>query len=245
MLKPEASIQDRFQRVSEAIIQAAQSAGRGPDSARLVVVTKAQPAAVIRQVVDAGARLLGENYPEETALKMDELGSLPVEWHMIGHLQSRKAGLVLARFDMLQSLDSLSLAEKLERLAVDAGKTAPLPVLLEFNVGGEVSKHGWACGDPSTWQQLLPDVERILMLPHLRVHGLMTMPPYSDDPEASRPYFVQLRHLADFFHTAFPAADWGSLSMGTSGDYPVAVQEGATLVRVGQAIVGPRPARQG
>lgn len=233
-------IRDRFEQVRGQIARAAQSVGRSADSVRLVVVTKAQPLEVIRAAIAAGARLLGENYPEESLPKIQGLAGADVEWHMIGHVQSRKAGIVAEHFDMLQSLDSLRLAGRLERSLAAAGRR--LPVLLEFNVGGEDSKGGWPAApgdDPAGW---LPEIEQILALPHLDVRGVMTMPPLFDDPEQARPYFVQARRVLEMLAARFPAAGaWNELSMGTSADYRVAVEEGATFVRVGTAIVGPRP----
>lgn len=232
-------IRVNYQRVTEQVAQAAQSAGRAPDEVRVVVVTKAQPVAVVHAVIEAGARLIGENYPEETQPKIHALGKPQgVEWHMIGHLQSRKAGIVVENFDVLQSLDSLRLAERLERLLTERERV--LPVLLEFNVGGEESKSGWAAAGECQWEGLLPEVEQILALEHLSVRGLMTMPPLANDPHISRGYFAKLHKLRDFLAARFPNASWQELSMGTSADFVPAIQEGATLVRIGTAVVGPR-----
>jgi pyridoxal phosphate enzyme (YggS family) len=185
---------------------------------------------------------LGENYPEEALEKIQALGLIDaVEWHMIGHVQSRKAGLVVGNFALLHSLDSLKLARRLDRFSAEAGRS--LPVLLEFNVGGEASKYGWPAWQEGRWQELLPEISEVLALPHLEVRGLMAMPPLGNDPEASRPYFSRLRRLSEFLSENFSPASWHELSMGTSADYEVAVQEGATLVRVGQAILGARPLR--
>lgn len=235
-------IRVNYQRVIEQVAQAAQSAGRDPNEVRVVVVTKAQPVKVVRAAIEAGARLIGENYPEETQPKIQALGKPhDVAWHMIGHLQSRKAGIVAESFDMLQSLDSVRLAARLERLLSERGRV--LPVLLEFNVGGEESKSGWMAADERQWDSLLPEVEQILAFEHLSVRGLMTMPPLADDPTISRGYFAKLRKLRDFLAARFSNASWQELSMGTSADFVYAVQEGATLVRVGTAVVGPRPKR--
>lgn len=233
-------IRQNMEQVQERIRRAAQAAGRAPEEIGLVVVTKAQPVEVLRAALEAGARILGENYPEETLPKIQAIGHPQgVAWHMIGHLQSRKAGIVAEHFDLLESLDSLSLAEKLERQLVERGRI--LPVLLEFNVSGEESKFGWAGWDEAAWEALLPEVERLLALPHLAVRGLMTMPPLYDDPEQTRPFFARLRRLGAFFARRFGREHFREFSMGTSADYEAAVQEGATLVRVGTAIVGPRP----
>jgi len=242
MDKTVSQIRERYEYTLERISTAARDAGRNPDDVRLVVVTKAQPIEVVQAAVQAGARVLGENYPEESVSKISYLGSKSgVEWHMIGHVQSRKARLVIEHFDLLQSLDSLKLAERLNRMAAEAGRT--LPVLLEFNVGGEESKHGWLAAQEKEWAALYPDIEAVLGLEHLAVHGLMTMPPLETDPEEARIYFRALSLLRDHLAARYPQADWRELSMGTSADYEVAVQEGASLVRVGTAIVGSRPAR--
>lgn len=239
-----AGIRKNIMEVEERIRSAAQAAGRDPTDVQLVVVTKAQPITVIRAAVAAGARILGENYPEEAIEKIQAVsGPDAPEWHMIGHLQSRKAAIVADRFSMLESLDSLKLAERMERLLAERERI--LPVLLEFNVGGEESKFGWPASDPQRWSELLPEIERILALPHLRVQGLMTMPPWNADPEQSRPYFSRLRELADFLGVRFGSQHFRHLSMGTSVDFEVAVQEGATLVRIGTSIVGPRPPKTG
>jgi pyridoxal phosphate enzyme (YggS family) len=159
---------------------------------------------------------------------------------MIGHVQSRKARLVAEHFALLHSLDSLKLAQRLDRFAAEHNRV--LPVLLEFNVGGEQSKSGWNASDDSAWDLLPSEIKPVLDLTNLRVRGLMTMPPLETDPENSRRYFQSLRRLRDHLAAAFPQAAWHELSMGTSADYVVAVEEGATLVRVGTAIVGTRPA---
>lgn len=232
-----------LERVQAQIERAAASVGRAPGEVRLLVVTKAQPMEKIRAAYAAGARLFGENYPEETQSKIEAARDLPgIEWHMIGHLQSRKARIVSAQFTMLHSLDGLDLAYKLERQL--AGMDRVLPVLIEVNVGGEASKGGYPAWDETLWPALLPEVSAILGMPHLKVRGLMTMPPYLEDPEAVRPYFVRARMLRDYLRRQFPAAAWDELSMGTSVDFPVAIQEGATFVRVGTAIVGPRPPKE-
>ena len=236
-------IQENLQSIQHRIAQAAVSAGRNPADIRLVVVTKSQPISVVEAAIQAGSLLLGENYPEESVDKITALRDLypAVEWHMIGHLQSRKSAIVARYFDLFQSLDRIEIAEKLNDLLRIAGRR--LPVLLEFNTGGENSKSGWDATNPSIWPGLLPEVHRLATLPNLEIRGLMTMPPLSEDPDQSRPYFQRLRQLRDFLRTELPEASWSELSMGTSSDFEVAVQEGATLVRIGTAILGPRPIR--
>lgn len=239
MTELSASIRENYFRVLNQIADAASRSGRDPNAIRLVVVTKSQPQEVVEAAIEAGVQILGENYPEEGVMKIQSLSTQSgVEWHMIGHVQSRKARLVADHFVLLHSLDGLKLAKRLDRFAAEGGRT--LPVLLEFNVGGEESKFGWDALDQSRWDAILPDIESVLELPNLRVEGLMTMPPLGTEPEDSRRYFRTLRMLRDHLAESFPAADWRELSMGTSADYTVAVEEGATLVRVGTAIVGER-----
>ncbi|MFZ1040805.1 MAG: YggS family pyridoxal phosphate-dependent enzyme [Anaerolineales bacterium] len=236
------SIRESYQKTLEAIAASARKAGRAPESVRLVVVTKLQPLEVVQAAIEAGARILGENYPEEAVQKITELKSpTGLEWHIIGHVQSRKARLVAEHFALFQSLDSLKLAERVDRFAAEFNRV--LPVLLEFNVGEEESKSGWLASDEARWTDLLNEVNAVASLTHLQVRGLMTMPPLFTEPEAARPYFQLLRRLRDFLAKHAPQVDWRELSMGTSADYTVAVEEGATLVRVGQAIVGQRPQR--
>ena len=234
-----ASIRERYLYTLDQIANAARKSSRSPNDIRLVVVTKSQPLEIVQAAIDAGVRILGENYPEEGVTKIQSITAQSgVEWHMIGHVQSRKARLVADHFALLHSLDSLKLAQRLNRFAAEQDHI--LPVLLEFNVGGEESKSGWDASDQANWNALLPEINSLLVLPNLRVHGLMTMPPLGTDPEDSRRFFLSLRLLRDHLATQFPQADWRELSMGTSADYAIAVEEGATLVRVGTAIVGAR-----
>jgi pyridoxal phosphate enzyme (YggS family) len=232
------SIRERYQRTLGQIAEAAAGSGYATESIHLVVVSKSQPQEVVQAAVAAGVSVFGENYVEEAVEKISALKESAVEWHMIGHVQSRKAGLVAKHFSMLHSLDSLKLAGRLDRFCGDLNRT--LPVLLEFNVSGEESKFGFPAWEERRWPDLVPDVEQILALSHLHVSGLMTMPPFFDDPERTRPYFQRLRCLREFLVNRFPRADWLELSMGTSVDFIAAVQEGATFVRIGQAILGPR-----
>jgi hypothetical protein len=233
------SIRERYLQTLDNIACAAQSAGRQPKSVRLVVVTKTQSLEVTRATIEAGAYMLGENYPEEGVMKLQSLREFSaVEWHMIGHVQSRKAQLVAGNFNLLHSLDSLKLAARLDRFCGEAGRI--LPVLLELNVGGEDSKSGWLAGDEALWPVLLGEVASVISLPNLQVRGLMTMPPLGETAEFSRPFFQKLRRLQEYLVLQFPQVDFSELSMGTSSDYEVAIQEGATLVRIGTAIVGAR-----
>ena len=233
------SIRENYLKTLNQIADAAHKSKRNPNEVRLVVVTKSQPQEVVQAAIEAGVQILGENYPEEGVMKIQSLsGQSGVEWHMIGHVQSRKARLVADHFALLHSLDSLKLAQRLHRFAAERDHI--LPVLLEFNVGSEESKFGWNASEPSQWESFLPEIAALLDLPNLSVHGLMTMPPLGTEPEDSRRFFQHLRLLRDHLASQFPKTDWRELSMGTSADYNIAVEEGATLVRVGTAIVGVR-----
>ncbi len=231
-------IQVRYQQILEKIAQASTRSDCASKTVRVVVVSKSQPMDVIRAAVSAGISVFGENYVDEAVEKIATLAETGVEWHMIGHVQSRKAELVAKNFSMVHSLDNLKLAGRLDRFCTELKLS--LPLLLEFNVSGEKSKFGLPAWDEQRWPDLLPEIDRILSLPHLQVSGLMTMPPYFDDSEKSRPYFRRLRRLREFLQQHFPQAEWSELSMGTSVDFIAAVEEGATYVRIGEAILGLR-----
>lgn len=226
----------RYEQVKESIARTAQAAGRAASDVRLVVVTKGHPLTAIETVYQLGGRDVGENRVEESTFKQQTLTALEdLNWHMIGHIQSRKARDVCGRFALIHSVDRLKLAHKLDQCATALGIVQP--VLLQFNVSGEVQKSGWAAEDTSQWPTLLPEVETVLACKGLHVRGLMTMAPYSPNPEDARPSFVRLRKLRDYLAGQFPAGDWAELSMGMSGDYLVAIEEGATMLRVGTAIM--------
>jgi pyridoxal phosphate enzyme (YggS family) len=234
------AIRENYEKILERIERAASSAGRGADEVRLVVVTKGQPLEKIQAVIEAGARRLGENYAEEGAEKIQALNVIEgLEWHMIGHVQTRKARLVCEHFAWVHSLDSLKLAERLDRFAGEFKRQ--LPVLIECNVSGEESKFGYPAWQEERWDELGQAISAIMQFKYLQVRGLMAMAPYSIDPEAARPYFKRARRLRDALAVQFPASDWSDLSMGMSGDFETAIEEGATIVRIGEAILGPRP----
>jgi pyridoxal phosphate enzyme (YggS family) len=234
------SITQRLDQVKMRMAKAAISCGRSLDEISLVVVSKFQPVDVIEAAISAGIKRFGENYPEETLAKIQQLNlQTEVEWHMIGHLQSRKARIVVDKFSMLHSLDSFSLAEKLDRLLAESGKK--MPALLEFNVGGEESKYGWPAWNETRWPELVPELSKILVMEHLQISGLMTMPPLIEDVEKTRPFFQKLRRLQEYLSVSFPGAHFTQLSMGTSADFEIAIEEGATMIRIGTAILGARP----
>ena len=234
------SIRERYHQTLERIERAAQSAGRNPATVRLVVVTKTRPPESVRAAIEAGAHDLGENYAEEGVAKIQAIGPLDgLRWHMIGHVQSRKADLAVG-FDFVHTLDSLRLAVRMDRFSGEHGRR--LPVLLEVNVSHESSKFGYPAWDETQWDALRPEFEKIASLPNLEIRGLMTMPPYAFEPEASRPFFRRMRALQAHLDKHLPQAGWRDLSMGTSADFTVAVEEGATFIRVGTAILGKRKA---
>lgn len=241
---PLIDLSERIAAVRGEIAAACQRANRSPDSVTLVAVSKTRPASTVAQAAEAGLCHFGENRIEEALPKITDVAKLtdqPVDWHMVGHVQSRKARHVTTGFALLHSLDSVKLAERLNRTLAE--HRAVLPVLLEMNVSGEISKQGW---DAYHWadeaacrQALWHDITHVLALPNLRVRGLMTMAPIVADPEATRPVFAALRELRDALANDFSEASWADLSMGMTDDYPVAIEEGATIVRIGRAIFGP------
>ena len=234
-------IQSKFTEVSQRITDAAVRSGRNSFAVNLVVVTKGQPAEKLLEVMKAGAQILGENYPEETHEKILQMEGKEnqVSWHMIGHLQSRKIKFVVDHFSMIHSIDGDDTARELDAKLQQAGKR--LPAMFEVNVSGEESKHGYPAWDHKGWLAL---VEQFTLLqketPNLKFVGLMTMPPFSEEPEASRQYFEKCRELMGFYQSRTGSKIFNQLSMGTSLDYEVAIEEGATYVRIGEAIMGER-----
>jgi PLP dependent protein len=214
-----------LERVRERLARAAERAGRRPDDVLLIAVSKTVEVERIRAAVAAGITALGENRVQEAKSKIAELGR-PAAWHLIGHLQSNKARDAVELFDLIHSLDRLELARELERRAGARGQV--VEALLQVNVGGEASKGG--VGPDAVGETL----DAIGKLPHVRVRGLMTIPPEVERAEDARPWFRRLRELGE-------RHGLGELSMGMSHDFEVAVEEGATMVRVGTAIFGPRP----
>jgi pyridoxal phosphate enzyme (YggS family) len=230
------SIAENIAQVRERIAAAAQRAGRNPDEITLMGVSKTFPAELIREAYAAGLRIFGENRVQEFAGKADALRDLSdAEWHLIGHLQTNKAARAAELFNAVDSVDSVRMAEKLNTFAESSGKT--LSVLIEINVGGEQAKSGIAPAAHEL-EQILKDAPR---WGNLGIQGLMAVPPYTEDPEGSRAYFRQLRQIRDRIAVrALPKIGMAVLSMGMSHDFEVAIEEGATCVRVGTAIFGER-----
>lgn len=240
------TLTDRVEAIQARIAAAARRTGRDPAEVTLVAVTKTHPPALVAEALAAGLRHFGENRVQEAETKIAALATADPRptWHLIGHLQRNKAKPAARLFDIVHSLDSLRLAETLDRALAAMPGGQRLPALLQVNVSGEASKEGFDLPGGVTNQAGLPlflaEVERILALPHLQIQGLMTIAPYTPDPEAARPVFRALRRLRDTLARHCPAAGWTQLSMGMTDDFEVAIEEGATLVRVGRALFGER-----
>jgi hypothetical protein len=221
-----------LERIRTEISAACARCGRDPDGVRLIAVSKTHPVAAVQAAQAAGQTLFGENYVQEFLLKT-EVVAPPVTWHFLGHLQSNKVKYLAGKVALIHSVDRFSLAEEINRQWGKAGLTAE--VLIEVNLGGEMSKAGIAEAE------LEPLLHQLTTLPHLAVRGLMILPPYFADPEVVRPYFRRLRELAgEMAALGLPGVSMRELSMGMSHDFAVAIEEGATLVRVGTAIFGER-----
>jgi len=228
------SIAENLERVSEQIAQATAKAGRALDEIELVAITKTHPAEKVREAVEAGHTLFGESRVQEARAKIPELPS-NLRWHFVGHLQKNKIRQALPLFELFHGVDSLALAQEMNRFAAEDGERPR--VLLEVNVAGEGSKFGFKA------ETLRAEIGSLLALPRLSIEGLMCIPPLAEQAEASRKFFVQLRELRDSLEKEFDVK-FPHLSMGMTQDFSVAAEEGATLVRVGTAIFGERPKRQ-
>jgi pyridoxal phosphate enzyme (YggS family) len=216
--------------IRQSVAAACARAGRDPATITLLPVSKTQPPEVVNEAARLGMTVFGENKVQEAKAKIP-LCSGKLRWHMIGHLQSNKCRDAVELFEMIQSVDSLGLAREINKRAEQAGKT--MPILLEINAVGEASKFGYRP------EQMLSDLLEINELRRLEIHGLMTVPPWSPDPETVRPVFRQMRELKERAEQAL-GAPLPHLSMGMSGDFEAAIEEGATLVRIGTALFGPR-----
>ena len=227
-------ISENFRQVKRRIIDAAKRVGRDPSDIRLLAVTKEQSDVIVAEGIQAGMTLFGENKVQEAMDKIEAIGRTGLEWHFIGRLQKNKVKFVFDFFDLIHSVDSLSLAEAIHKKAQKIGFC--MPILLQINITGEESKLGM---DPL---DLPKEIERVAKLEGVKIKGLMTIPPYTSDPENSRPYYARLRELRNTCSKlAVPRMELDELSMGMSNDYEVAIEEGATLVRVGTGLFGPRP----
>jgi PLP dependent protein len=225
-------VKRRIENIKDRINKSAIRCGRDPKSVRLVAVSKTVPADRIKEAIDAGVDILGESYVQETRTKFNELAAYAVSWHFIGHLQTNKAIYAVRLFDLIHSVDSLKLARELDKQAKKVNKIQD--VLIQINIGKEPSKSGADVGNASN---LIRDVS---CFQNLSVKGLMIMPPFSSNPEKVRPYFSALRDLRDRVHQTVSGIGLQELSMGLSNDFEVAVEEGATFVRIGTAIFGER-----
>ncbi|MEQ1762188.1 MAG: YggS family pyridoxal phosphate-dependent enzyme [Pyrinomonadaceae bacterium] len=221
------SIADNLRSISDRIAAAAKRAGRDPSEIKLIAVSKTHPPSVLREAIKAGVSVFGENKIQEAESKILNIGRNTAEWHMIGHLQSNKARKAVQLFDIIHSVDSKNLAQRLERTCVDDGRES-LAVLIQVDLAGEETKSGIAEADLPALIDYLKTCERLKLI------GLMILPPFFDDPEATRPFFKRLREIRD---ELLPS---GELSMGMSNDFEVAIEEGATIIRVGTAIFGGR-----
>jgi pyridoxal phosphate enzyme (YggS family) len=221
-----------YREIIDRISEAALKAGRNPQEIKLLAATKSQSTDAIRAAIAAGVQLVGENYVQEAEHKRQAIAE-PVEWHMIGHLQRNKVQLALNTFDLVQSLDSTALALALEKEGKKRGKT--IRALIEVNLGDEQSKSGLA------QDKVVELLKQVGDLAHLRVEGLMAVPPFRENPEEVRPFFIALKNLQmELQCLKIPNVMLNELSMGMTHDYPIAVEEGATIVRVGTALFGPR-----
>jgi pyridoxal phosphate enzyme (YggS family) len=224
----------RLAQVRRRIEEAARRGGRSPEEITLIAVSKTQPAEMLKRALDARVRDFGENRVQEADAKIASVGREAARWHLIGHLQANKARRAVALFDLIHSLDSIALAERLDRLCAEEGRDE-LPVLIQVDLAGEETKSG------ASVEELPKLVEAVTAAERLSLRGLMTLPPFFDDAERVRPFFERLRKLRDTLESkgAFGARR-GELSMGMSNDFEIAIEEGATLVRVGTSIFGER-----
>ncbi len=224
------SLTEKFEKIQSRIDAARERARRAPGTVALLAVTKTQPPEAVRAAEDCGQVLFGENKVQEAKAKIP-LCSGKLRWHFIGHLQSNKCRDAVALFEMIQSVDSLALAQEISKRAEEASRN--MPVLLEVNVAGEASKFGYKP------ERLLSELNAVNALPRIQIQGLMTVPPWSEEPEKVRPHFRRLRELKSECEQIL-GASLPHLSMGMSGDFEVAIGEGATIVRIGTALFGPR-----
>lgn len=233
----EVALAEQLARVRARIAAAAERSGRSADDVTLIAISKTHPSAVVSKAIELGATDIGENRVQEAEEKINEVGRERARWHLVGHLQANKARRAVNLFDVIHSLDSTDLARRLDRLCVEEGRDK-LPVLIQVDLGHEETKSGV---EETELQQL---VEGLRGLSRVELIGLMTLPPFFENPEHNRPFFRKLRDLRDQLTKRGAFGDHkGELSMGMTNDFEVAIEEGATMVRVGTAIFGERGAR--
>lgn len=232
------TLKERLEHVKERIRTTALAADRNPSDIELIVVTKNKSAVVIKNLVELGVNNIGESYLKEALFKKELLQDYDINWHMIGVVQTGKIKHVTEGFSQIHSVDRLELAKEIQTRSVNMNRS--MPIYLELNLSEESTKHGWQINSEVEKEQFLKETEQILKLDFLEVMGLMTMAPYSSDPEDSRKYFIQLRTIKDQLIEIHDGIDQLGLSMGMSSDYEVAIEEGATALRIGTAIVGDR-----
>ena len=226
-------ISKNLKYLKQSIVKAAKRVGRDPSEIKLLAVTKEQSDVIVTEAIQAGMTLLGENKVQEARGKIEVLGRNGLEWHFIGRLQKNKVKFIFDLFDLIHSVDSFSLAEAIHKKAQKIGSC--MPILLQINISGEKSKLGI---NPLN---LPEEIKKIAKLEGVKVCGLMTIPPFNSNPENSRSYYVRLRELRDTCSNLnIPRVNLNELSMGMSNDYEVAIEEGATMVRVGTGLFGPR-----
>jgi pyridoxal phosphate enzyme (YggS family) len=232
-----ATIRDNIQKLQESVSSIAAKHGRNSRDIRSVLVTKYQSVEKINAAIKFGTRDLAENYPEMLISKLSEIDQVEhLTWHMIGHIQSRKANLVVDHFSYVHSIDSIKIANRLNMRATE--KSCILPILIEINIGNEKSKSGYPVNTKGEYNTLVENLDAISKCDHLKINGLMTMPPFTEEPENSRIYFQECRKLLDKINNDMPMIQLSELSMGTSQDYQVAIEEGATLIRIGTLVFG-------
>jgi len=231
-------LKNRLEKVQERIQTKAVAVGRDPSDIELIVVTKNKPAAIIKDLVELGIDSVGENYLKETLFKKELLREYDINWHMIGVVQKGKVKHVTVNFCQIHSVDSLELAKEIQYRAANIGKT--MPIYLELNLSEEKTKHGWIIKSEAAKAHFFTEAGQIMDFDSTNVRGLMTMAPYSSDPENSRKYYRRLRSIRDQLVEASGGNTQLGLSMGMSSDYEVAIEEGATVLRIGTAIVGER-----
>ena len=237
------SIVEKYHAIARRTAAAAVSAHRDPAEITIIVVTKGQPAEKMLPLLELGVRDFGENYPEETEQKLTAFDpTVGIRWHMIGHLQSRKSAIIARYFSMYHSVDRLDIMEKIQRHLEQEEKV--LPVMAEVNISGEATKGGFEATERSDWALVAQQLKTITSYPRIQLTGLMCMPPLAQNPEDNLPYFAAARELRDYLRDEHGLAGLVNLSMGTREDFEAAVREGATHIRIGQAILGPRPFKE-